>query len=297
LCGVPESVGKPVSIHTTIKEVFAGKVRSNASDRGARVRDETKPGYATRVSGSNVPAYQELSIRARVDLLFALVNTSNGVTVALLMPTLFSIGSTKSTEVAPERLENAQVVGSIAMLRPQSGQNLSWQPVTVDGEDQGVGEQIVVAGEQCIVCDSTLTAECAPGTFRPRMPKYIFSFQELQMALDCLWSRFDRNAVPSITVTRGKALPYVDSDGLPITVAIGTENATPDEAGRAAQQRAAPITAANKVTCRAISNCNAAFTRDKARHHAAKHIEFDRSELKSSFFVWPRCSLLCCAVH
>ena len=153
LYDVPESVGKPVSIHTTIKEVFAGEVRSNASDRGARVRDDTKPGYATRVSGSNVPAYQELSIRARVDLLFALVNTSNGVTVALLMPTLFTIGSTKSTEVAPERLENAQIVGSIALLRPQSGQNLSWQPVTVDGEDQGVGEQIVVASEQYIVCD------------------------------------------------------------------------------------------------------------------------------------------------
>jgi len=122
------------------------------------------------------------------------------------------------------------------------------------------------------------------------MPKYTFSFQELQMALDCLWSRFDRNAVPSITVTRGKALPYVDSDGLPITVAIGTENTTPDEAGRAAQQRAAPITAANKVTCRAISNCSATFTRDKARHHAARHIEFDLSELKDSNFLCGQCA-------
>ena len=43
-----DSIGEPVSIHSVIKEVFAGEVRVTAADRGARVRGDTKPGFAVR---------------------------------------------------------------------------------------------------------------------------------------------------------------------------------------------------------------------------------------------------------
>ena len=125
----PDSICKPVSIHSVIKEVFVGGVRANAADRGARVRGGTKSGFAVRESSPSAVC-EGPGLGASVGLLFALVITTSGVAIALLVPETSTIGSVESTEIVPERLGAAQVAGSIALLQLQGDERLSWQPAT-----------------------------------------------------------------------------------------------------------------------------------------------------------------------
>ena len=118
----------------------------------------------------------------------------------------------------------------------------------------------------------------------------VFSPDELQVALDVLWSKFDKNNVPDLTVARGNALPYSNEDGSPVAIAMGTENTVPNDAGRPAQRRAAPAPGASKLCCKALAGCEAQFPVTQARHHAAKHIEFDRADLPDKKFPCGQCA-------